>query len=290
MSPPAAGTLNFSVFVVEGADDDEDHRCGRRQVHLPTCNTKEENFTYRRHPPPPHRRRHHPKQTNSNTNFLFVTVIMTLTSMLAMFPLSSSYSLSSIYDYHPSSLGTSSSSSSSSGRHYNEAIIMDETNNSPDYGHHLPLVTEPRRRRRRQRRNLQVVDASTTTVKEIKTTTETTATTAAAESSTTKKDGTLVLQDPETNTEEVCEPVEGTCQQCTFSEQKSYEECVPTGRWMKYQCTPSTTTTTSASSSSSGGGGGENGDGDGEDPPRTRIYMKSCQYTQSDEEFAMVSL
>jgi hypothetical protein len=85
---------------------------------------------------------------------------------------------------------------------------------------------------------------------------------------------------------EACEPIEGTCQRCTFSEQKSYEACHATGRWMKYQCTSSSTTSpTSSSSSSSSSDDDHQQQNDG-----YRVEMRSCQYTQADEEFAMVCL
>ena len=266
-------------FSVENADDDEDHRCcchghqevrchhhRRRRLRRPTSNTKEVYLVDRRRRHHRHRHRR-PTKTNFNVN-LVVAVILTLTTMMVttiLFPLSS-YALSDEY-YQSSSVTPSLSSSSSSSRRH-KAIIMREISDILE-DHFLPLLVK------QQGRNLQVVDASTKTIKERKK--ATTTTTAESATTTTTKDGKLVLQDPESNTEEVCEPIEGTCQQCTFSEQKSYEACVSTGRWMKYQCT----STTSSPS------GDDNGNDN--DQPKTRIYMRSCQYTKSDEEFAMVS-
>jgi nicotinic acid mononucleotide adenylyltransferase len=66
--------------------------------------------------------------------------------------------------------------------------------------------------------------------------------------------------------EEICTPV-GKCEQCTFSEMKAYEACKETGRWEKYECKMS-----------------------GEVEASTRTEMRSCKYTESDEEFAMIRL
>jgi hypothetical protein len=77
---------------------------------------------------------------------------------------------------------------------------------------------------------------------------------------------------------EVCQPIEA-CQRCTYSEQKSYKACQATGRWMKYQCTKPPSSSPS-----------NNNNNDEEDQQQSvRNEMRSCQYTQSDEEFAMVS-
>jgi hypothetical protein len=64
--------------------------------------------------------------------------------------------------------------------------------------------------------------------------------------------------------EEVCHSA-GKCQQCTFSEMKTYDACEETGRWERYECFLTN-----------------------DSPKSSRIELRSCKYTEADEEFAMV--
>jgi hypothetical protein len=64
--------------------------------------------------------------------------------------------------------------------------------------------------------------------------------------------------------EEVCRSA-GKCQQCTFSEMKTYDACEETGRWERYECFLTN-----------------------DSPKSSRIELRSCKYTETDEEFAMV--
>ncbi|KAG7351727.1 cytidylyltransferase-like protein [Nitzschia inconspicua] len=69
--------------------------------------------------------------------------------------------------------------------------------------------------------------------------------------------------------DEVCTPVE-KCQRCSFTDQQNYDSCKETGRWEKVECSTDTVNGTSSSSS--------------------RFVMRSCKYTEADEDFAMVRL
>jgi len=82
---------------------------------------------------------------------------------------------------------------------------------------------------------------------------------------------------------EKCEPV-GKCEQCTFSEQKTYEACHDTGRWEKFECIFVEATKMSSSLSTTEEEESEN------KISTKNIQMRSCKYTEFDEEFAMVRL
>mmetsp|Transcript_1566 Transcript_1566/g.1668 ORF Transcript_1566/g.1668 Transcript_1566/m.1668 type:complete len:310 (+) Transcript_1566:46-975(+) len=84
---------------------------------------------------------------------------------------------------------------------------------------------------------------------------------------------------------EKCESV-GKCEQCTFSEQKTYEACHDTGRWEKIECVFVEATKMSSSFSTT-----EDQEEDSESEISSKnIKMRSCKYTEFDEEFAMVRL
>ena len=77
--------------------------------------------------------------------------------------------------------------------------------------------------------------------------------------------------DNEQQEEEVCHSTD-KCQQCTFSEMKAYEACEETGRWEKFECVLV---------------GGSDSEGS-DSKTSSRIELRSCKYTETDEEFAMV--
>jgi hypothetical protein len=87
---------------------------------------------------------------------------------------------------------------------------------------------------------------------------------------------------PSSSDDDQCKPL-GKCERCTFSEQKTYESCKATGRWEKFECTLAEETSSSSSSSSS-----STESMDDEDASFGRIELRSCKYTEFDEEFAMV--
>jgi len=85
---------------------------------------------------------------------------------------------------------------------------------------------------------------------------------------------------------EKCESV-GKCEQCTFSEQKTYEACHETSRWEKIECVFVEATKISSSFSTTED---QEEESESEIVSSKNIKMRSCKYTEFDEEFAMVRL